>query len=273
MKNATVFQSGIDIAQELAAKNYEVVIDYANETQRKLISNWHGKDGSALEQLILMSRNILNFWADSIVRKRLWVALVRCGAWIGTLETIEKSVYEESMDLWLKKRLHKSISSIKHLTEILRLLEVRGVMNHGEIVEELQLKYASTLTEIIKKTANLGLIEVEKAGKYSLYSLTDAGVRYARQMRTGEDKDVLLKGIIREYGLRMDERRLDACLRSMDDKMVVAHGQDLKLKIDNERTQNMKVHGIFREMSFDKETKCLVLKTAKDKSCNYKMGV
>lgn len=218
MKTTSMVQVNIDIAEELVEKNYERVIDYANETQRKLIYNWHVKDNKILERLILQSRNILNYWFDSITKKRLWVALVRCGAWIGTLETIEKSVYEENMDLWAQRRLQKSISSIKHVPEIIGLLEVKGVMTHSELVDELHLKHASTLTEIMKKTADLDLIKIRKAGKYNLYSLTDIGVRYAKQLQSGEHKQTLLRGIIKEYGLQMDEASLDSYLQSADYK-------------------------------------------------------
>ena len=276
MKTKSMVQVNIDIAGALVAKNYEMVIDYANETQRNLIYNWHVKDNKILERLILQSRNILNFWYDSIKKKRLWVALVRCGAWIGTLETIEKSVYEENMDLWAQRRLQKSISSIKHVPEIVGLLEVKGVMTHGEMVEELHLKHASTLTEIMKKTADLDLIEIRKAGKYNLYSLTDAGVRYAKRLRNGEDRHTLLKGIINEYGLRMDEASLDSYLQSADEKMTIQLGQMVKVKTDSGRFQNSKVNHLVKKVDYEEEVKGVIylgLEKVKEKPFNYKMGV
>ena len=100
MTKAKTVQENIDISQELALKNYEKVIEYANDAQERLIHSWQIRDKSMLEQLLLIGRNILNFWTDSIVRKRLWMALVRCGAWLGTMETIQKLNYEESMDAW-----------------------------------------------------------------------------------------------------------------------------------------------------------------------------
>lgn len=279
MKTTNTFQISIDIAQELVAKNYEAVIRYADETQRKLLYSWYAKDNKVLERLILQSRNILNFWLDSIVKKRLWMVLVRCGAWIGTLETLEKSIYEESMDLWAQRRLQKSISSIKHVPEIVRLLEVKGVMTHGELVEELHLKHASTLTEIMKKTADLELIEISKAGKYNLYSLTDTGVRYARQLRTGEDRQMLLKGIIQEYGLRMNEASLDSYLQSADEKMTIKLGQTVKVKMDDEKGQIVRVNKVFKKTYYDKELQevaevpYLYLEKKKLKLFDYKVGV
>lgn len=279
MKTASTVQVNMDIAQELVVKNYEKVIDYADETQRKLLYNWHARDSKVLERLIMQSRNILNFWVDSIAKKRLWMALVRCGAWIGTLETLEKSIYEESMDLWAQRRLQKSISSIKHVPEIVGLLEVKGVMTHGEILEELHLNHASTLTEIMKKTADLELIEVRKAGKYKLYSLTDTGVRYAKQLRTGGDRQTLLKDIIREYGLGMNVESLDSYLQSADEKVSIKLGQKINVKMGGGWYQSGRVNKVFKKTYYDEELQevteegYLLLEKKKEKSFDYKVGV
>lgn len=264
MTKASVMQTSIDISKELASKNYEKVIGYANDAQEELIYKWQIKDKTALEHLILVGRNILNFWMDSIIKKRLWVALVRCGAWLGTMETIQKLTYEESMDQWSARRLSKKISSIKNLPEILQLLEVKGVMTHSEIVEKMHFNHPSTLTEIMKKVAGLNIIDIRKSGKYSLYSLSDAGVRYAKQMREKGGQQVLLQNIIQEYDLQMDVASFAAHLRSMKDGMFIKPGQALALKTDNEKAQNFKVENIFKTVSYDKTVENLiVLKTQK----------
>ena len=253
METTSMVRVKFNIEQELAAKNYETVIEYADETQRELLYSWNARDNTMLERLILQSRNILNFWVDSIGKRRQWMALVRCGAWIGTLETLEKSIYEESMDLLTQKQKKKRILAIKHVPEIMGLLEVKGVMAHGELAEELHLKHASTLTEIMKKTENLELIEISKAGKYKLYSLTDTGVRYAKQLRSRGDRQALLKGIIREYGLRMDEAALDSFLESADDKMTIELGQTIKVKMEGGKYQSGKLDRALTKMHYDEE--------------------
>ncbi len=251
MTKAKTVQENIDISQELALKNYEKVIEYANDAQERLIHSWQIRDKSMLEQLLLIGRNILNFWTDSIVRKRLWMALVRCGAWLGTMETIQKLNYEESMDAWAGKRLSKKISSIKNLPEILQLLEVKGVLTHSELSEALQFNHLSTLTEIMKKIADMDLIDVRKAGKYNLYSLTDAGVRCAKQLRAQGEKHVLLQNLVREYVLPFSEDELDALLRSANEGVLIKQGQELRVKMDNERPQSVKVERILKTVSYD----------------------
>ncbi len=275
MNRTKRFPSNIDLVQEFTSENYEKIICCADDAQRELIYHWHVKDSLVAEQLILMSRSILNFWTDSIIKNRLWTALIRCGAWIGTLETIEKHIYEKNMDSWSQKRIYKNLLSIKHFDEILRLLEVKGVMTHGEMVEKLHLNNSSTLTEIIKKTRDFDIIDIKKSGKYKLYSLTDAGVRYARQIRSGEDRQHLLKNIIEEYGLNMDEKSLDSRLRSMNQEISVKPGQRLKVKIDNSKIQDTEIDNIIEAVKpYNKKEPVLSLKTKKtltEELLNYEM--
>ena len=275
MNRTKRFPSNIDLVQEFTSENYEKIICCADDAQRELIYHWHVKDSLVAEQLILMSRSILNFWTDSIIKNRLWTALIRCGAWIGTLETIEKHIYEKNMDSWSQKRIYKNLLSIKHFDEILRLLEVKGVMTHGEMVEKLHLNNSSTLTEIIKKTRDFDIIDIKKSGKYKLYSLTDAGVRYARQIRSGEDRQHLLKNIIEEYGLNTDEKSLDSRLRSMNQEISVKPGQRLKVKIDNSKIQDTEIDNIIEAVKpYNKKEPVSSLKTKKtltEELFNYEM--
>lgn len=253
----------MNIAQEFASENYEKIIDCADRTQAELVHNWQVQDQEELKFLMLASSNALNFWLDSIVKNKLWTALVRCGAWIGTLETIERFVHEKNMDLWLQKRIVKKISSIKHLPEILHLLEVRGMMTHSELAEKLNLNYPSTLTEIMKKIADLELITITKSGKYNLYSLTDAGIRYAKQMRAGEDNRTILQSVIKEYRLRMNEAELDSHLRSLTNEkkgVLIKPGQDIGIIMDTDKkVQDMTVERVMSSIPFDNEEKTYLI--------------
>lgn len=256
----------INITEEFTTKNYEKIIEYANGVQEELIHNWHIKDNNKLEHIILMSRNMLNYWTDSIIKKRLWIALIRCGAWIGTLETIEKSIYEKSMDKWLQKRTIKRISSVKNLPEIMQLLEIKGIMTHGELVEELKLNHPSTLTEIMKKIAGLDLVTSSRSGKYSLYSLTDAGVRYAKLLRAEKNENQMLRTLIIEYGLQLNEATLDAYLRELGDEeegVYLRREQSFKMKVDDSEFQKVKLDMFYKSIPYSNENLYISVKSCK----------
>lgn len=262
-------QTSIDIAEEFSMKNYDKIIEYANGVQEELIHKWHVKDSNALEHIILKSRNMLNYWTDSIIKKRMWVALIRCGAWIGTLETIEKSIYEKSMDKWLQKRTMKRISSVKNLPEIMQLLEIKGIMTHGELVEELKLNHSSTLTEIMKKIAELELITSSKSGKYSLYSLSDAGIRYAKLLRAEKNENQMLKALIIEYGLQINESLLDTYLKELgngEDGVYLRREQSFNVKLNDSDFQKVNVEAIYKAVPYSNEHTYVSLKSCKGPS-------
>lgn len=266
-------RAAFDIGEYFEAQSYDKIIDYANEAQQELIHDWQMNHREKLRQLILCSRNILNFWVDSIAKNNLWLALVRCGAWIGALEAIERSVYEENMDKWLQKRIAKKISSIKHLPEILHMLEIKGVMTHGELTEKLNLNHPSTLTEIMKKIADLELITIQKSGKYKLYSLTDAGIRYARHIRTQEDEEVFHGKIFRKQLWETREAALASQLQALGSKekgVVIKQGQDIGIITEpNKKMQNMKVVNAWKEISYDNEEKPVLILKSKMEPVNF----
>ena len=183
MNKTIIFQPGIDLAQEFASGNYEKVINYVEQIQRELTSIWQSGDSKTLEQMILMSRNIFNFWTDSVSQDRFHAALIRCGALIGTLETIGKSMYENNMDFWIQKRVDDIDLLNNHLAEIIELIDAKKVISHDELIKELHVDCTSALTEFIKNAVDLQLIHINRLGKYQTYSLTDVGMRYAKKLK------------------------------------------------------------------------------------------
>lgn len=173
----------IDIVKEFKSKDYEKVIDYVDLTQQELIKLWKTENSNSLEHMILTTRNVLNFWMDSVCQDRLCATLIRCGALIGTLETIEKLIYEKNMDLWQKNRIPKAITSNRIFSKIIQILDSNGVMIHNEMIEKMQSYDNPDIVAAINIMSNLQLINIIKLGKSNLYSLTDAGIRYARNLK------------------------------------------------------------------------------------------
>lgn len=175
-----MMESDIDISQELKSKNYEKIINYMDQNQKKLLRLWQTLDNRALEHMILMLNNTINFWEDSIKHNRLWMTLIKCGELIGTLNIIKKMIYEKNMDSWLQNRILNDILSNKECIKIIQLLEIDGVIDISEIINKLNECNESDIITAVKVISDFQLINVTNIGKYSLCSLTDFGVRYAR---------------------------------------------------------------------------------------------
>ena len=101
-------------------------------------------------------------------------------------------------------------------------------------------------------------------------------MRGARGDLGGGDRNTDIKGIINEYGLRMDEASLDSYLQSADEKMTIQLGQMVKVKTDSGRFQNSKVNHLVKKVDYEEEVKGVIylgLEKVKEKPFNYKMGV
>lgn len=180
MNKTSLFQSIINITKDFETKNSETIINCVDEMQRQLIRIWQSGDNKGLKKMLLINRHIFNFWLDSIKQNEMWEAVIRCGALIGTLEMIEKIIYEENMDLWIQKRIDKNNLSNKFFKEIILFLDSNGTMTLDEIAKEFDLDKSYILEEFIKMATDLGLIHVNEFGKYQMYYLSDVGIRYAK---------------------------------------------------------------------------------------------
>lgn len=175
-----MMESDIDISQELKSKNYENIINYIDQKQENLLRLWLTVDSRALEHMILMLDNTINFWEDSIKHNRLWMALIKYGELIGTLNVIKRMMYEKDMDSWLQNRIPNDILSNKECIKIIQLLEINGVMDISEIINKPDECNDSDIITAVNVISNLQLINVANIGKCNLCSLTDSGIRYAR---------------------------------------------------------------------------------------------
>lgn len=174
------FKINIDIAEEFSKKNYDKIIDYINKMDEYLAEMQQSGNTKELKHTILVFTNIFNFWIDSIKENKLWSSLIRCGILVGKIEKIKELIYEHDMNLWLKKRLPDNVTSIKYFNEMIQLLKVRNIMSFEEIIEKLQSDDETVIDETLKRIYDLQLVYITQMGKNKLYSLTDAGVRYAK---------------------------------------------------------------------------------------------
>lgn len=175
-----MIRSDIDINQEFKSKNYEKIINYMDQNQEELLRLWRAADNRALEHMILMLNNTINFWEDSIKHNRLWMTLIKCGELIGTLNIIKKMIYEKNMDSWLQNKIPNDILSNKECIKIIQLLAINGVMDIIEIINKLDECNDSDIITAVNVISDLQLINITNIGKCNLCSLTDFGVRYAR---------------------------------------------------------------------------------------------
>ena len=185
-----------NLSESLEKQEYTTLIQYASDNKEYVINEWYNSDNSSLSQILRYGDSQLNYFEHHLPTASKEDAIFQLGTLMGVIKTFKDFLHEKQQENLTAQIYQKQVLSVKHLKDIILLLEAHGIMSHSEICKNLDLK-ESTLSEIMKKAASTNLIISSKAGKYKLYRLSDNGRYLSRQLRTkttvSTNRDELLK--------------------------------------------------------------------------------
>lgn len=185
-----------NLSESLEKQEYTTLIQYASDNKEYVINEWYNSDNSSLSQILRYGNSQLNYFEHHLPTASKEDAIFQLGTLMGVIKTLKNFLHEKQQENLTAQIYQKQVLSVKHLKDIILLLEAHGIMSHSEICKNLDLK-ESTLSEIMKKAASTNLIISSKAGKYKLYRLSDNGRYLSRQLRintsVSTNRDELLK--------------------------------------------------------------------------------
>lgn len=193
MSNITQQSPRQELHSMLTEGRNQELVAYAEQSKYKLLSDWIGGDTESLQRelrlesaLLVYAENLLQEIDDSRF------AALKLGTLLGTVESLEKAQYEQNQRAWIHARF--SMYPVKHLPEIIHALETHGSMSHSELSAYLNMN-PPTLSEAMKKILPTGALQSSTIGKYKIYSLSDAGIRYGKELRKNRQVDQSLHEI------------------------------------------------------------------------------
>ena len=185
-----------NLSESLEKQEYTTLIQYASDNKEYVINEWYNSDNSSLSQILRYGNSQLNYFEHHLPTASKEDAIFQLGTLMSVIKTFKDFLHEKQQENLTAQIYQKQVLSVKHLKDIILLLEAHGIMSHSEICKNLDLK-ESTLSEIMKKAASTNLIISSKAGKYKLYRLSDNGRYLSRQLRAkttvSTNRDELLK--------------------------------------------------------------------------------
>lgn len=190
MKTDTCRLTRQELQSMLVEEENQELVTYAEQMKAKLLADWIGSKTESLRKELRYESALLTYikrFIQELDESRY--AILRLGALMGTVESFERILYEQNQTLWAEARFTKE--PVKHLPEIVQALETHGPMSHTEISDYLGIK-PSTLSEAMKKVLNTGAVQVGAIGKYKMYSLSDSGLRYGKELRKNRKRDISL---------------------------------------------------------------------------------
>ena len=266
MQNELWLYSSLNLNTALQSENFDSLKQYVDENQRHIVVQWLKNDLPQLRKTLKLGTAILSSQEQKIMRDKLQHAIFRLGALSGTLESFNYLMYENDRQQQTVEEFTKDIKCIKHLQDVVLLLDLYGDLTHSEISEKLGLN-PPTLTEIMKKIIPTDLVRATVAGKYKLYSLSDVGRRLAIHLRGVKSERDQLDSIfaqLKEYSQQANEtdriRKYIKALMEQLDGASLFPGDDLSLdyldglnnynhlelsvqKVNNNENSNVSVSG------------------------------
>ncbi len=241
VKNELWLYPDLNLDTVLQDQDLDKLIEYVDENQQHIATQWIQNELSQLRKTLRLGTTLLSCQEQKIKKEKLQYMIFKLGALFGTLESFNYLMYENDNQQQTVEAFKKDIKCIKHLQEVVLLLDLYGDLTHSEISEKLSLN-PPTLTEIMKKIIPTDLIRVTTAGKYKLYSLTEIGRRLAVHLRGVKSESDQLDSIfsqLKEYTQQTNEieriRKHIAALMEQLDGAPLFPGDALSLDYQDER--------------------------------------
>lgn len=230
------------------SKQYKNLLDYAEVNKKYLNNYWQNKNSEEIELFIKYALSKLSFFNKFVEKQEQLYSIFRVGELLGAVESYANILYEKQYDQLTVNRIREERHTIKYLDDIVKLLECFGGLTHAELCEHLSLK-ASTLSEAIKKVLATGVIDFRSSGKYKIYSLTDAGIRYGRFIRNQNQQIVSNEQVIMILKQSIENSASQQVLDEFRDRIAeilglkdisIKKNQKVRLLIENPKTIEIK---------------------------------
>ena len=246
MKNELWLHPSLDLNIALKEEQHDSIIEYAEENQRQLLTKAKLKETEVLKKSLKLGTAILRYQENLLKSEKSKFSIYKLGVLSGSVDALNQLIYDSDQKQQTIDSFKERIKCVKHLKEIVSLLDLYGSLTHAEVSEKLSVN-PPTLTEIMKKVLPTTLVNVTSLGKYKLYSLTDQGRRlalYIREIRSESDQLETLFEQLKKYSQQTnDTERIQKYINNLLEEIngaIVLSGE--KIAFDFRDTQKNQTH-------------------------------
>lgn len=182
----------MDILPEelLEKKDWNSIINYVSDNKDLVYDKWLREERNELNNTLNAGSFYLEYITEVLKSRIHEHAILELGELLGTINLLKRILYQEEQLEDSVNIAKKELSSIKHLDNIILLLESNGTLTHSSLAEKLDHMNASTLTENMKKIISRNLVYAQIYGRFKQYYLTDYGRAYAKLLRQKEAEEL-----------------------------------------------------------------------------------
>lgn len=179
-----------DMESAISKKNEQMVKEYTNKKSKLLIELYRTNRYKALEEL-LEKELLVNTYCFEKVQMKFPIQF-GVGFFAGVLKMIKVIVKENYKQLNVQNCLnHMEWENIPHVAQILETISKRPRIQHANLAETIGIS-TGTLSGLMKRLVDAGLVTFIRSGKFKYYILTSVGEKYYRQNQQILEQNIIL---------------------------------------------------------------------------------
>lgn len=176
----------IEPLDKFQSSEYENLLEYAKQNEMNLLSLMFNDKIEELKRGCMFGTSKLKYFESGISEDERLLAAFKLGELYGTIGCIGRIHYEEQNNELAMAKFQYVIQLLpllkKQMEEILLYLYNNGSANEKQLLNVVDVKLLD-LMEILHRLQTAGIIDQRGTSKITLYSLSDAGIRVAKQMK------------------------------------------------------------------------------------------
>lgn len=176
----------VEPLDEFQNTEYQKLLEYAKQNEMNLLSLLVNNFTDELKRGCMFGTSKLKYFEGGISEDERLLTAFKLGELYGTIGCIGRIHYEEQENQLAMAKFQYVVKLLpllkKQMEEIVIYLHNSGGINEKQLLNVVEVKLLD-LMEILHRLKVAGIIDERGTSKNTLYSLSDAGIRVAKQMK------------------------------------------------------------------------------------------
>lgn len=176
----------VEPIEEFQNEEFQKLLEYAKQNEMNLLSLLFNDATDELRRGCMFGTSKLKYFESAISEDEKLLTVFKLGELYGTIGCIGRIRYEEQQDQLAMSKFQYVTKLLpmleKQMKDILIYLHNNGSANEKELLNVVNVKLLD-LMEILHRLHTAGVIDERGTSKTTLYSLSESGIRVAKQMK------------------------------------------------------------------------------------------
>jgi len=176
----------VEPIEEFQNEEFQKLLEYAEQNEQNLLRILYNENADELKRGCMFGTSKLKYFECAISEDEKLLTAFKLGELYGIINCIGRIRYEEQQDQLAMAKFQYITKLLplleKQMKEILIYLHNNGSANEKELLNVVNVKLLD-LMEVLHRLQVAGVIDQRGISKITLYSLSESGIRVAKQLK------------------------------------------------------------------------------------------